>query len=143
MKKTGILILLIINLIGCTLIKNDDNLTESDLKYIRSLGLIDENENILKFSSSMNIKTSGNFITDKRLASYWIDKDDNKSYKDFAFYSDIVKIDSVDKTNALTYASYLEITKRDSSRFKVYIDGDKDKYRSFIKIANTKWSEHK
>lgn len=143
MKKTGILILLIINLIGCTLIKNDNKLSESDLKYIRSLGMIDEDENILKFSNSMNIKTSGNFITDKRIASYWIDKDDNKSYKDFAFYSDIVKIDSVDNTNALTYASYLEITKRDSSRFKVYIDGDKDKYHSFIRIANTKWGERK
>lgn len=143
MKKTGILILLIINLTGCTLITNDDRLSESDLKYISTLGLIDENENILKFSTSMNIKTSGNFITDKRLASYWIDKDDNKSYKDFAYYPDIIKIDSVDNTNALTYASYLEITKRDSSRFKLYIDGNKEKYHSFLKVANSKWDENK
>lgn len=143
MKKTGILVLLIVNLIGCSLINKDSELTESDLEYIQSLGLIDKNENIIKFSTSMNIKTSGNFITNKRIASYWIDKDENKSYKDFAYYRDIEIIDSIDNTRAWTYTSYLMITKKDSSKFKVYIDGEKEEYLLFKRLAFENWRQNK
>jgi len=128
---------------SCSLILNDSKLSDSDLDYIQKLGLLNDNEKLLLFSTSMNIKTSGNLITDYRIASYWVDKDESKSYKEFAYYSDIVNIESVDNTQAWTYSSYLLITRKDNSTFKLYIDGDKEKYRSFIKVANAKWGENK
>ena len=143
MKKTGIQIFITLILTGCSLINNDNKLSDSDLKYIQNIGLLGENENVIKFSTSRNIKNSGNFITEKRLASYWIDKNENKSYKEFAYYSDIIKIDSTNNTEAWTYTSYLIITKNDNSTFKLYIDGDKEKYSSFLKLAYTKWEENK
>ena len=135
-------ILLLTTLIGCSFI-NRNKLNESDLRYIEEIGLLDNNEKVLIFSSSYTKKKSGNFITNKRVAAYWIDEDESESYKNYAFFSDILKIDPVDNTDAWTHTSYLIITKKDSTNFKVYIDGDKKKYNLFVHTALEAWAKNK
>lgn len=133
--------LLVFSLIGCSLLGNK-NIKEADRKYIQSLGLLNNEEKILLFSTSLNVKTSGNFITNQRIASYWID-DKEKTKKKYAYYSNIIKIDTVDLTKAWTYNSYLIITKNDSTKFKVYIEGNKNEYNIFVKTAFESWEKYK
>jgi hypothetical protein len=96
------------------------------------------------FSSSMTKKTSEILVTNKRIErAIGIDNETKRSFKRLCLYDDILKIDSVDLTKAWTYASYLIITKKDRSVFKVYIDGDKEKYRSFIRVAAENLKTHK
>jgi hypothetical protein len=139
MKKIIIQILVLLILISCSLTGRGDKLDESDLRYLENLGLLDKNENVLFFTSSLSIKRSGDFITNKRVASYWIDKDESKTFKDFAYYQDIIKIDSVNLTQAWTNNSYLKITRKDGSSFNVYINDDNENYQTFVEIANENW----
>jgi hypothetical protein len=143
MKTIIIPTIVLMILSSCSLISTNDRLTDKDLEYIGSLGLLDKNEGVQIFSSSMTKKTSGNFVTNKRIAAYWIDKDKKKSFKNFAYFDDIAKIGSMDLTQAWTYASYLIITKKDSSSFKVYIDGDRKEYSKFVNIAVDNWKRRK
>jgi hypothetical protein len=141
MRKTIFLIFVLNALISCSLIDNQKKLNDSDLIYLKDLGLLGEEESVLCFSPSINIKSSGNFITNKRIASYWFDKDTSKSFKESAFYSDIIELDSLNLTNAWTVNSYLTVTKKDNTKFKVYIE--KDKYYDFVKIAFENWEKIK
>lgn len=140
-KKVTFLIFIFSSLISCSLIDSNRKLNDSDLRYIENLGLLNKEENVLYFSSSGSIKQSGNFITNKRIASYWIDKDTSKSYKESAYYSDIIELDSINLTDAWTVNSYLIITKKDNSKFKVYIN--KDKYYKFSESAFDNWEKHR
>ncbi|MCZ8023554.1 MAG: hypothetical protein O9294_17455, partial [Cytophagales bacterium] len=56
--------------------RNGTELSQADRDYIKGLGLLDDNENIILFDGQSDFKTSGNFFSDKRIASYWIDKRD-------------------------------------------------------------------
>jgi len=143
MKRILIPVLVLLILTGCSLIGNKDRLNETDLRYIENLGLLDKNENVLIFSSSFTKKTSGNFVTNKRIAAYWMDSDKKEYIKDFAFFKDIVHIDSVDLTQSLTYASYLVITRKDGTTFKVHVSGNKKKFQLFVKLAVDHWKTNK
>ena len=70
-------------------IKSETELTQSDLNYLEKIGLKNEDEKIILFDSQIDNETSGNLITDKRLASYWIDKDKNINKLNFAYYNEI------------------------------------------------------
>src|SRR5689334_20637158 len=116
--------------------RNGAEFSASERKYIEQLGLLDNNETIILFDGQSDFKTSGNFFSDKRIASYWIDKkDETKSSIDFAFYSEIDTILTKDLSHALTYASYLEVVKRDGKTFKVYVDGDSTEVQAFFDRA--------
>jgi hypothetical protein len=121
--------------------RNGTELSKADKDYIKELGLLDENETIILFDRQSDFRTSGNFFTDKRIASYWIDKrDETKSSVNFGLYSEIDTILTKDLSNALTYASYLEVVKHDGKTFKVYVDGDSDEVRTFFDLAISEWS---
>ncbi len=112
-------------------------MTEDEISYIQGLGILDEKEKIILFDSQMDIKTSGNFISDKRLASYWIDKrDKRKNEVNFVYYKDIDTITYKDLSKSLTYASFLEAVKKDGKKMKVYVGGDNNAIRYFYKVAN-------
>ncbi|WP_133259666.1 hypothetical protein [Pseudochryseolinea flava] len=110
------------------------------MKYIKGLGLLDDDETLILFDGQSDFKTSGNFFTDKRIASYWIDKrDETKSSRDFGLYSDIDTILTKDLSRSLTYASYLEVVMHDGRTFKVYVDGDSIEVRRFFNRAISEW----
>jgi len=116
------------------------SLSEADRNYIKHLGLLDDHEKIILFDGQSDFETSGNFFSDKRIASYWIDKrDNNKSSVNFGLYNEIDTILTKDLSRALTYASYLEVVKRDGTTFKVYVDGDSTQVWTFFQGAITAW----
>lgn len=124
-------------------IESANTLTKQDFELLRSLNLLDTNENIYKFYSEFKKNVAGNFYTDKRLASYWLDEnDDNKNKIDFAFYKDIIKIDTVYYAG-LTYCPYMLVKRKDSTTFKVSVEGTKQEITDFFIDALTKWKQNK
>ena len=122
-------ILLFVLTVSCkNEIKTEKGISDEDLIFMTKIGLLDNKEKIILFDSQEGLigsQKSGNFISNKRIASYWIDKDrENKTSINYALYGEIDSIKFKDLSNALTYASYLEIFKSDGSRFKVYVDAD-------------------
>lgn len=127
--------------------KTAKNLSKTEIDYIRKLGILENNETIIFFDTQGafgNIEVSGNFFTEKRIASYWIDKNDtNKNNIDFAYYNDIDTITTTYLTTSLTYASYLEVQKINGQKFKVYVDADSTETRNFFNCAIAEWTKNK
>ena len=124
-------------------IKNETELTQTDLNYLEKIGLKSEDEKIILFVSQLDNQTSGNLITDKRLASYWIDKDKNINKVNFAYYNEIDTLLTEDLSKSLTYASYIKVVKNDNSEFKVHVDDNKKNTTDFFKTAITEWEKWK
>ncbi|HUN03765.1 MAG TPA: hypothetical protein PLS00_12985 [Niabella sp.] len=128
---------------ACNRIESGKTLNESDIKYIQGLGLLDENEIIYRFYSEFKKRNAGNFFTDKRIATYWIDeRDEGKNELSFAFYGDIVSIDTVYNAG-LTFSPYMLVKKSNDQQFKVSVGGSRDQIKSFFEEALKQWNEHK
>ena len=115
-------------------------MTNKDIERLRALNLLDTNEQLFKFYSEYRKHVAGNFYTDKRFASYWLDERDSTRNKvEFAFYKDVVRIDTVYFAGA-TYCPYMLITRADNSSFKVCVDGTKKEITEFFTDAMSKWT---
>lgn len=57
-------------------IETYQTLGKTDIDVIKSLRLLDTNERIIQFYSEYKNKNAGNFFTDRRMATYWIDPHD-------------------------------------------------------------------
>ena len=104
---------------------------------------MDKDEQIILFASQSDNKTSGNFITNKRLASYWIDERIEDSNINSAFYHEIDTILIKDLSSSWTYSSFLKVIKKDSTEFKIYVDDDSKKINQFFKKAVLEWEKRK
>ena len=124
-------------------IKNGTELTQTDLNYIEKIGLKNEDEKIILFDSQLDNETSGNLITDKRLASYWIDKEKNINKINFAYYSEIDTLLTKDLSKSLTYASFVKVIKNDKTEFKVYVDDNGKNTKYFFEKAMNEWKKWK
>lgn len=135
----------IILLNSCGLIHKDEtNLSKDDLIYIEKIIPLNQDEKIELFETNggvKGLKTAGNFITNKRVASYWID--DKKDEVNYAFYNEIDSIKTIDRTKALTYSSYLEILSSSRGNFKIYIDADSTRISHFFNCALSNWKKYK
>lgn len=124
--------------------KNETNLTKEDLEFIKKIIPLEKNEKIEMFETNGGLKalkTSGNFISDRRIASYWIDgKNDDVNSVEYK-YIDSIKL--FDRTKALTHASYLQIYSSGKADFKVYIDSDSIRTWSFFNKAMENWNNKK
>ena len=67
-------------------------------------------------------------------------RNSEKSESAFAYYKDIRKIDTV-YIVALTYSSYMLVTRQDNSKFKVYVDGKKEDVKVFFESAIHEWQK--
>lgn len=125
MKKYYIVILALFTLISCNKIETNQTLDKEDIKYIKSLNLLTDGENIYKFYSEYKKDVAGNFYTDRRIATYWIDERNSKKNEiNYAYYKEIKKIDTVFNTG-VSYSPYILVTKTNGMTFKVSVDGDK------------------
>ena len=124
-------------------IKKATELTQSDLNYLEKIGLKNKDEKIILFNSQQDNQISGNLITDKRLASYWIDIEKNISRINFAYYDEIDTLLMKDLTKSMTYASFIKVIKNDKSEFKVYVDDNEKNTNEFFKRALTEWKRWK
>jgi len=124
-------------------IETASTLTKQDFDCFHSLSLLDTNEHIYKFYSEFKKSVAGNFYTDKRLAKYWLDEHDkSKNQIEFAYYTDIAKIDTVFYAGA-TYCPYMLVTRTDSTTFKVCVDGTKQEISDFFNDAISKWRQNR
>lgn len=141
LKKTFLFSLLL--LAACNIISTGDTLSKTDIERIQKLNLLDKDEKIYKFYSEFKNEVAGNFFTDKRMATYWIDKKDKtKDVTAFAFYQDIKSIDTVYDAGA-TYCPYMLVTKTDNTQFKVCVDGKREEIKEFFEEALNKWKQIK
>lgn len=99
-----------------------EELSSQDLSYIRSLGLLEGGEEVMFFSSSFRMKISGNFFTDRRIASYWqYEKTPKDNYLKSAKYDEIRSID-VKYGDGFKYSSALVVNLKKNTSFEVYFD---------------------
>ena len=137
-------ILLLFCFFACQHIETGETLSQKQIDYIKGLGLLDEGEAIILFYSEYKKEVAGNFFTSKRMASYWIDETDiSKNQQNFAFYPDIADIDTNYMRNALTYTPYLEVIRKDSTRFRLSVEGKEKDVKQFFEEAIKKWKASK
>ena len=143
MRKLSKLLFLLLFCSACgNNIETGDSMKKQDFDRLYSLNLLDTNERLYKFYSEFKNSVAGNFYSDKRLASYWLDeRDTSKNKVEYAFYKDIAKIDTVYYAGA-TYCPYMRITRTDSSSFKVCVDGKRQEITDFFNEAIRIW-KHK
>ena len=140
--RLGFVCLLLL-LLACNKIETAQTLNQSDHDYIRSLNLLEEGETIIKFYSEYKLNVAGNFITNRRMAQYWIDeRDSEKNHIESAYYKDIAAIEMVQNVG-LTYSPYLLVKRKDGTQFKVSVDGDEAEIRSFCEAAVLEWNRSK
>jgi hypothetical protein len=124
--------------------RDENNLSEEDLKYINEIIPLEEDEQIELFETNGGLsgyKTAGNFITNKRIAHYWLDgkNDEIHSLK----YNQIDSLKPVDRTNIPTYASFIEVYGTQQYSFKVYVDADSARTQEFFNQAIKNWKREK
>lgn len=123
--------------------KNESNLTASEIQFIQDLGLLNKNEQIEVFESNggfEGIKQSGNFITNERMASYWIEDQDSSIYS--AYFKEIDSLKLTDLVSKMTYSSFITVYKSDGSEFKVYVDADSTRTYEFYHKANENFKKN-
>lgn len=128
-------------LVSCTEQKTERNLMTGERKFLEGLGILDLREEVELFENndgSEDVTKSGNFITKRRIASYWIEEGANEINQAF-FASDIDSISQTDNHTKLTYASYVTIYKTDGTSFNVYIDADSARTYEFFNKARSNW----
>lgn len=126
-------------MISCNKIETQQTLNQADIKFIKNLNLLEDKEVIYKFYSEYKKEYAGNFFTNRRVATYWIDKrDKTKNIIQFAYYDDIANMDTIYKVG-LTYSPYILITKKKGDTFKVSVDGDKKEIKSFFEDVLAEW----
>lgn len=126
-------------LLSCNHIQDNASLDQEDIQYLRSLHLLDSNETVFGYYSEYKNKVAGNFFTDKRIATYWIDeRDPEKNKTVFAYYPDIARIDTIYNAG-LNYTPYMLVTKNDNTQFKVSVDGSDMEVKSFFEEAMKRW----
>lgn len=143
MKMSIIFFLACTFLLSCHKIESGSSLSKDDINLIKDLNLLEGDEKIDKFYSEYKKEVAGNFFTDKRIATYWLDeRNSEKNEIAYAFYGDIISIDTFYNVG-LTYSPYMLVTKSDSTHFKVSADGDKQDIKSFFEGALKEWMKKK
>ena len=128
---------------SCNHIESNETLKQVDIERLKSLKLLDKGESVIKFYSEFKNEIAGNFFTEKRIAKYWLDeKDKSQNQISFAFYRDIKSIDTVYYAGS-TYCPFMLITKNDNTKFKVFVDGEREEIKSFFEEALDLWAKNK
>lgn len=139
---SGILLLIVsASLLGCSKVYNGEQLSLKTVNRLQILGLLNPGEKIYQFYSNAPNEAAGagNFYTTERIAHYWLAGDKQKTQVNFAYYQDIARIDTVYLDKALTYVSYMVITRKDGSHFQVYVGGKKPVVSAFFEHATAHW----
>lgn len=121
MKKT-IILAFIITFVSCDLLFKNE-LDQEGIEYIKSLELLESDEEIIWYVTLMDVKSSGNFLTNKRISSYWTygRKEEHRKY--FVYLKDIDSISLNDLSHTITYSSHINVYSK-GKNYKVYLDND-------------------
>ncbi len=142
-RLTHILFFFLITIVSCHKIETGSALDKKTIEHIKSLGLLDEDETIIKYYCNFQENKAGNFFTNKRIAHYWLDDNDqSKNDTSFAWYEDIIAIDTVYKMPD-TFIPYMKITKTDATEFNVFVEGKHENIKAFFEEAMKLWKSKK
>ncbi|NIG53539.1 hypothetical protein [Chitinophaga sp. Cy-1792] len=126
-------------LVSCNHLIQGNDLSAADIKRIGALGILDKDEQVIKFYSEYKKSYAGNFFTEKRIAMYWIDsRDSTKNVIKTAFYKDIKSMDTVYNAG-LTYSPYILVTMNNGSSFKVSVGGGRKEFKLFYMDVLKSW----
>lgn len=130
--------LLLCAVFSCNKIYQGDQLSAKELAQIKNLGLLDANESIYQFySNNRGVKGAGNFYTTKRVANYWLYR--NNRQTSFAYYRDIARINLTTHPPGDFTIPFITVTKKDSTQFKVYVDGSELEVKNFFLSCQNHW----
>ncbi len=126
---------------ACNRIESAETLSPETMNKLKAMGLLNAKEGLVCYYSNYREEIAGSVITDQRLAHYWIDvKDSSKSEIESAYYSKIVNI--VDHFQVQDFdCPYLEVTKSDSTQFRVYVDGNAEEKQHLYQTVLTLWKQ--
>jgi hypothetical protein len=119
-----------------------NSLSNDDLKFIQSIGLLDKDEKIELFYYTVSPKTTGNFITTKRVASYLEYEDNPNRHKDFAYFNQIDTLYS-DFRDEFGFGNRIIVKKTDGNVFYLNVNGSKKVMTDFLEKAIQYWQESK
>lgn len=122
---------------SCAKIYTGEELSSNDIEHIKQLGLLDAGESIYQFYSNNGIKGAGNFYTTKRIAHYWNHQHNRQN--EFAYYSDVAYISTTYHPQGDFVVPYMTVVKKDSTQFKVYVDGEEAEVKSFFDNCQLHW----
>lgn len=144
MKRYGrIYFCLLFLLIACENLETGKTLQRENIAFIKTLGLLDEDEQIILYYSNFKKSRAGNFLTEKRIAHYWLDqRNPARNDTSFAFFQNIASLDTVYNVPDFD-APYLVVNRKDRSSFKVYAGGGKKNVRRFFETALALWQSKK
>jgi hypothetical protein len=143
-QKIFFIVILSAWVLSCQRIEKGEDLPSEIIAQIQKMQLLDKDEQIILYYSSLTKKLSGNFITEKRIASYWIDEhDSSKTGKVFALYKDITSLDTNYMKQSIKLSPYILVTVSNGKKFKVYVDGKHDEVKRFFETAIEKWRSAK
>ncbi|OMP79965.1 hypothetical protein BW716_07040 [[Flexibacter] sp. ATCC 35208] len=118
-------------------------ISERLIQRLKDLHLLDEDETIYQFYSNYRKRIAGNFVSSKRVATYYID--DRSKSKDeiaFAYYENIRTMDTLYRS-AQVGTPHLLVTTYDHKLIKVYVDGSRATVQSFFDKALEQWAAHR
>jgi hypothetical protein len=121
-------------------IVDGNKLSHSTITRIQKLGILEKEELILYFYTSFNNKISGNFVTEKRVASYWQNNSPKDDYIRSAYYSNIESI-SVKYGDGFEFTSALVIELNDGHKFDVYFNGSKEEIDKIHNVVIKLWKK--
>lgn len=130
-------------LFACQPIHRDKMISERLIKRLKDLHLLDEDETIFQFYSNYRKRIAGNFVSNKRVATYYLD--DRSQLRDeiaFAYYENIRTMDTLYHSVQVS-SPHLLVTTFDRKLIKVYVDGDRATVRSFFEKALEQWALHR
>ena len=127
-----------IGLVSCQKIETGQNVDAETIQLVKSLRLLDLDERIVLYYSNFEKNKAGSFLTNKRIAHYWLDKQPDKNRLESAYYQNIVSI--TPKYNVPDFdCPYIEITGKDGTRFRAYMEGSSEEKKLFFEQAVALW----
>ena len=129
-------------LVACQKIETGQNIDVGTMQLVKSLGLLGKDEHILLYYSNFQKNKAGSFLTNKRIAHYWLEKRSENNRIESAYYPAIMSITPQYKVPDFD-SPYLEIVAKNGTRFRAYMDGSSEEQRLFFEQAVALWHKHR
>jgi len=108
--------------------------------FFKEIDACRDGEEIYYFYSAgiFSIKEDGNFFTNRRVVSYWESPEDESYYLESATYEEIENI-QINYTSSFLEDTEIIISKIDGNEFSLYISGEGQRDKIFVKKLMKYW----
>lgn len=138
LRATLIALIALVALAGCGGYESESGLSADAERTLIDLGWIREGEHVLFYTSrGEDIEDAGAFLTETRVAAYWlVDGDDEDISIDL---KDITALKLKDNDDSWTHADYVTVTwGADDQKTKVFLQSDGEDFPEHFYEALTK-----